>query len=111
MLDASKAFDHVNYCKFFRMLLENKLCPLYCRFLLNMNINIKLRVRWQSTHSPYFNISNGVKQGGDISSILFCIYMVGCYMVDVFAGATGYADNSKLLTPSVNALNILVDIM
>ncbi len=32
---------------------------------------------------------------------------VGCYMDGVFAG---YADNLKLLTPSVNALNILVDI-
>ncbi len=29
---------------------------------------------------------------------------VGCYMGGVFVGATGYADNLKLLTPSVNAL-------
>ncbi len=28
---------------------------------------------------------------------------VGCYMVGVFAGATGYADNLKLLIPSVHA--------
>ncbi len=83
-------------------------------------INQKLRVRWESTHSPDFNVTNGVKQGGVISPILFCIYMdglshelensgVGCYMGEVFVGATGYAD-LKLLTPSVNALNILVDI-
>ncbi len=81
-------------------------------------INQKLRVRWESTHSPDFNVTNGVKQGGVISPILFCIYMdglshelensgVGCYMGEVFVGAT---DDLKLLTPSVNALNILVDI-
>ncbi len=35
---------------------------------------------------------------------------VGCYMGRVFVGATGYADDLKLLTPSVNALNILVNI-
>ncbi len=35
---------------------------------------------------------------------------VRCYMGGVFAGTTGYADELKLLTPSVNALNILVDI-
>ncbi len=39
MLDDSKAFDHVNYCKLFRILLEKKLCPLYCRLLLTMYIN------------------------------------------------------------------------
>ncbi len=35
---------------------------------------------------------------------------VACYMGGVFAGATGYADDLKLLTTSVNVLNIRVDI-
>ncbi len=99
MLDASKAFDHVNYCKLFRILLDKKVCPPYCRLLLNMYLYQKLIVRWDLTHSQYFNVSNGVKQGGVISQILFCIYVdgllnelanssVGCYMGGVFAGAT-----------------------
>ncbi len=106
MLDASKAFDHINCFKLFRILLEKKLCPLYCRLLLNMYINQKLRVRWKSTYSPYFNVTNSVKQRGVISPILFCIYMdgllheledsgVGCYVGDVFIGATGYADHQS----------------
>ncbi len=33
--------------------------------------------------------------------------MVNIYMGGVFAGTTVYADELKLLTPSVNALNIL----
>ncbi len=77
----------------------------------------KLSVIWKSIHSPYFNVSNGVKQGGVISPILFCIYMDGFlhelenngvrrYIGGIFAGATGYADDLKLLTPSVNTLNI-----
>ncbi len=32
-------------------------------------------------------------------------------MGGVFAGTTCYVDDLKLLTPSVNTLNILVDIM
>ncbi len=35
---------------------------------------------------------------------------VGCYMERLFAGATGYGDDLKLVTPRVNALKILVDI-
>ncbi len=104
MLDASKAFDRVNYCKLFRILLDKKVCPLYCRLLLNMYLNQKLKVRWDSTYSQYFNVCNGVKQGGVISPILFCIYMdgflnelansgVGCYMGGVFAGTAEYADS------------------
>ncbi len=121
MLDASKAFDCVNYCKLFRILLENNICPLYCMLLHNMYVNQKLRVRWQSTHSSYFNVSNGVKQGGVISPILFCIYIdgllveleksgVGCFMGGVYSGAFGYVDDLKLLTPTVQALHILTNI-
>ncbi len=86
-----------------------------------MYINKKCRVRWESTHSPYFNVTNSVKQRGVISPILFCIYMdgllhelenrgVGGYMGGVFVGATDYPYGLKLLALSVNALNILVDI-
>ncbi len=70
MIDARKAFDRVNYFKLFRILFEKNLCPLYCRLLLNMYINQKLRVRWETIHSPYFNVTN-------ISTILFCIYIDG----------------------------------
>ncbi len=121
MLDASKAFDRVNYCKLFRILLEKNIYHLYYRLLLNMYVSQKLSVRWQSTHSSYFNVSNGVKQGEVISSILFCIYIdsllveleksgVGCFMRGVYSRAFGYADDLKLLTPTVQALHILTDI-
>ncbi len=86
-----------------------------------MYINQKLRIRWETTDSSYFNVTNGVKHGGVISPILFCIYMdgllnelsksnVGCYIGGAFAGGFGYADDLKLLTPSVHALRILANI-
>ena len=34
MLDASKAFDRVNYCKLFRELLKREMSPLVLRLLL-----------------------------------------------------------------------------
>ncbi len=109
LLDASKAVDCVNYWKLFRILLDRNVCPLYCRLLLIMYINQKLRIRWETTNSSYLNVTNGVKQ-----AILFCIYMdgllnelsksnVGCHIGGVFASGFGYADDLKLLTPSVHA--------
>ncbi len=112
LLDASKAFDRVNYCKPFRILINRGFCPMYSRLLLNMYTNQKLRFKWNSEFSELFSVTNGVKQGGVISPILFCVYMrcllnelanigLGCHMGGMFAGAFGYADDLKLLTPSV----------
>ena len=68
LLDASKAFDRVEYVKLFSDLRERKLCPtLYysvLRLLMNMYVNQCLQVRWNSLVSDRFSIANGVKQGG-----------------------------------------------
>ena len=120
-LDATKAFDRVNYCKLFRILLNRGVCPLICRLLLNMYINQKLRVKWADSYSEEFTVTNGVKQGGVISPILYCIYIdglineliesgVGCYMSRVYAGIFIYADDIALLAPSVYALRKMLDI-
>ena len=71
VLDATKAFDRVNYCKLFKILLKRNVNPLICRLLLFMYINQNLRVRWGNNYSDNFTVSNGVKQGGVISPIFF----------------------------------------
>ncbi len=76
MLDASKAFDHVNYCQIFRIVLDSKVWHFYCR-LLNKYLNQTLRNKWDNNHFTYFNITNGVKQGRVNSPILFCSYIDG----------------------------------
>ena len=45
MLDASKAFDKVNYCKLFRELLKRDISPIVLRLLLYMYNSQTLRVR------------------------------------------------------------------
>ena len=61
--------------------------------------------------SDYFKISNGVKQGGGISPLLFSCYIdnlfthlqhsgLGCHVGCSYAGACGYADDIVLLAPS-----------
>ncbi|CAL4101476.1 unnamed protein product, partial [Meganyctiphanes norvegica] len=67
VLDATKAFDRINYCKLFRILLDRNVNPLICRLLLNMYTNQKLRVKWDNEFSDEFSVTNGVKQGGVIS--------------------------------------------
>ena len=119
MLDATKAFDRVNYCKLFKILLFRDVSPLICRLLLNMYTNQALRVRWSNIFSDKFNVSNGVKQGGILSPILFSIYMdglisnlrtagMGCRISRYFVGVIVYADDVVILAPSVFALRAML---
>ena len=121
LLDASKAFDRVNIIKLFKVMLSKKVCPMICRLLLNMYVTQKLRVQWDGILSDSFGVTNGVKQGGVISPILFCIYLdgllvkleengMGCYMGGMFSGAYAYADDLTLLAPSVGALKSMIQI-
>ncbi len=115
LLDASKAFDRVNYIKLFDVLLHRGLCPTIIRFLMNMYTNQLVRCAWNNEFSDFFPVGNGVKQGGVLSPLLFTVYIdelfkrlessgIGCFMGNLYAGAVGYADDTALIAPSVSAL-------
>jgi hypothetical protein len=121
MLDASKAFDRVEYCKLFKLLLKKSVSPLILRLLINMYTNKKLQVRWGHVMSEKFGAVNGVKQGGVLSPILFSIYMdelllrlkksgIGCHIGNVFVAALAYADDVTLICPTLKSLQRLIKI-
>ena len=62
MLDASKAFDRVNYFNFFRELLKHDISPIVLRLLLYMYTSHKLRAKWGHTVSNCFTVINGVNR-------------------------------------------------
>jgi len=120
-LDASKAFDRVHYCKLFRLLVKRGLPPCIVRILINLYTVNQVRVLWADLASDFFSALNGVKQGGVISPILFCIYIddlltrlsssgVGCFVGLDFAGALSYADDIVLLAPTPTAMRQLLAI-
>ena len=66
-------------------------------------------------------MQNGVKQGGVLSATLFCIYMdelisrlehsgIGYYIGNEYYGNISYTDDLKLLCPSINGLQKMLDI-
>jgi len=74
-LDAPRAFDKVEYCKLFHLLIDRNICPMFLRLLLYMYTHQKLRVKWNGICSELFDVTNGIKQGGVFSPLLFCIYI------------------------------------
>ena len=121
LLDASRAFDRVNYIKLFDILLDRNVCPLIIRFLLALYTSQMIRVKWDNEISNQYIVTNGVKQGGVLSPILFIMYIdellvrlsmskSGCHIGSMFCGALGYADDVVLLSPSITGVNELLRI-
>jgi len=115
LLDASKAFDCVNYVKLFSLLLDKGLCPMVTNFLIISYVNQKARIKWQNCFSNTFHLMNGVEQGGILSPVLFTMYLnillnqlqscgLGCYIGQKFMGAFVYADDIILLAPTKQSM-------
>ena len=80
----------------------------------------KCGIRWNNSVSDYFTISNGVKQGGVLSPVLFSIYLdqlivqlrllgMSCYMNGLFTGVFIYADDITLLAPSRPSMVLMLE--
>ena len=68
-LDATKAFDRVNHTKLFNILKTRKIPEYLIGILSYWYSNQKYAVRWGNAISSYFEISNGIRQGG-VSEII-----------------------------------------
>ena len=107
-----------------KLLIERGICPIIAGFLLNLYTNQKLCIKWGAIVSPTFSVSNGVKQGGVLSPILFCVYMdellyrlrlsgsgFVCHVGNISIPAIGYANEVALLAPTISSLKLLLNVV
>jgi len=71
-LDATKAFDRVDYCRTFRELVKRNLpgSGMYVRLLVNLYTNSIANVSWNGILSKNFPVKNGVRQGGNVELLV-----------------------------------------
>jgi len=120
-LDASKAFDKLNYWLLFDKLLKRNMPKCILRIIVFWYTEQCINVQWGNQFSTSFNISNGVRQGGILSPLCFNVYMddlslllnmshTGCNFNNIFINHLSYADDMCIIAPSARSLQTLLDI-
>ena len=89
-LDASKAFDRLNYWLLFEKLIKKQVTLFIIKLLLFRYTHQTMCIRWGNSTSLDFLVGNGVRQGRIISPILFNIYMGDLSMQLNSSGIGGY---------------------
>ena len=74
-IDASKAFDRIKYDKLFKLLIKRQMHPIMIRLFVDMYVRQKSRTNWDNEYGEYFCSSNGVRQGGISSPLIFTVYI------------------------------------
>ena len=121
-LDFSKAFDNVNHKVLIDKLKDLGIPPLYIDLIKFWYSNQFARVRYNNIYSEEWKICNGVRQGGILSGLFFCIYVdsliekisnlgIGCRLGIHSSNIIAYADDIVLLAPSASSLQIMMNIV
>ena len=121
LLDATKAFDRVNYRKLFSLLCDRNLTDVVIRYLFDSYSRQFVFTRWTDILSNAMHMRNCVKQGGVLYPIIFCVYFdellkrlessgMGCNIGHHFYGCVGYADDVKLVCLSINGLQAMINV-
>ena len=120
-LDASKAFDKINHWVLFKKLL-NRGVPIYLvKVLCYWYQHQSMYVKWGSTLSSKFQVTNGVRQGGVLSPLLFNVYVnelsellnksgIGGNMGGIIINHMLYADDICIVSLSSSGLQQLLNI-
>ena len=74
-LDASKAFDNVQFLVLLRKLIDSKFPMKLVNFLVIWFTKQTFQIRWGNIWSSSFFVQKGVRQGGILSPYFFALYV------------------------------------
>lgn len=120
-LDASKAFDRVNHWTLLDKLLKRGIPQQVVKNIKCVIRNQLSYIRWDDVLSANFKSTNGLKQGGLLSPLLYCVYIddmleelssqnTGCILPGKCINNLCYADDLTILSPSIAGLRQLIKV-
>ena len=124
-LDAKKAFDRVNHWTLAKKLLDRNVPLHIVKLLIFWYREQELIVRCGNSLSMTFRCSNWIRQGGQLSQLLYNIYIyiyiddlnhhlqatgAGCYVGGAWINSLSNADDMVFVAPTVTALQTLLEV-
>ena len=114
-LDATKAFDRVSHWTLFSKMIKKNVPMVIISVIAFWYQTKPMCIKWDKINSDYFNVPNGVRQGGVLPPKFFAIYLKdlsiklgwcksGCYINEQCMNYVIYADDICLLAPNVIGL-------
>ena len=118
-LDATKAFDKLWRAGLFHKL-RGKIDIKYWRAIFGYYKKSKIIVKLKNKKSEEYKTTEGLKQGGKLSAILFNFFIdellnkcldqnIGCKLGNFNVSIVAYCDDILLMSPTVNHLNRLLN--
>ena len=115
LLDAKKAFDRVNHWILAKKLLDRNVLLHIVKLFIFWYREQEFMVWWANSLSMTFRCSNGIRQGGQLSPLLYNVYTddlnhrlqatgVGCCVGGAWVNSPSYVDDVVLLEPRITSL-------
>jgi hypothetical protein len=122
LLDTKKAFDQVWIDGLMYQLLQCGMDWRLWKMIRNFYTDFKCTVRIGNTTSRWFNVTQGVHQGGVLSMKLYCMFAngliddlrhsgAGCYIDRTFCGAMMSADDLAILAMFIRSIQHMLNIV
>ena len=119
VIDVSKAFDKINYEILLHKLRQTNLPRSIVNILDYMLNNTFVNLRCNNTVTDHWKVSNGARQGGCLSPLLFSFYVndmireisamnTGCSLAGIRTNIICFADDMFLLGPTAQSLQKLI---
>ena len=115
-LDAKRAFEGVNHWTLAKKLLDRTVPLHIVKLFMFWYREQEFMVQWGNSLPMPFRCSNGIRQGIQLSPLLYNVYTddlnhhlqatgVGCYVGGAWVNSLSYADDMVLFAPTVAALH------